>query len=72
MRVAERVRDALGMYPIAELQWSRNLRVAESGLQWQVHYDFNKLQWSRNLRVAERTGTSRPPRAAPRFNGAAT
>ena len=40
------------------LQWSRNLRVAESDSTVDAFSDGGQLQWSRNLRVAESVGVA--------------
>ena len=47
---------------LAELQWSRNLRVAESAGPVKGKKVWRRLQWSRNLRVAESRAV--PPLAA--------
>ena len=41
------------------LQWSRNLRVAESSCQRRFSAALHALQWSRNLRVAESAAVNR-------------
>ena len=43
------------------LQWSRNLRVAESGMYVLKGGTFKPLQWSRNLRVAESESQTHMP-----------
>ena len=57
----------------AKLQWSRNLRVAESQCTECGLVRVDVLQWSRNLRVAE-SGAGDQVRCVrdDRFNGAAT
>ena len=54
------------------LQWSRNLRVAESAVLHESDESVPLLQWSRNLRVAESRAFSSQVSYCPRFNGAAT
>ena len=61
-----------GGLPDDKLQWSRNLRVAESGFTSGVAHEGPMLQWSRNLRVAERSATQAPENRKSCFNGAAT
>ena len=55
-----------------KLQWSRNLRVAESAGPTTLAAKDVVLQWSRNLRVAESCRRRFSARGAHRFNGAAT
>ena len=55
------------------LQWSRNLRVAESAGASAGAAVAKMLQWSRNLRVAESSRAASRLRARLKgFNGAAT
>ena len=54
------------------LQWSRNLRVAESDTDPDEVVEKITLQWSRNLRVAESTDSCSLRTRIMRFNGAAT
>ena len=54
------------------LQWSRNLRVAESSTKQTTRQRPGTLQWSRNLRVAESVGQGPIEARGARFNGAAT
>ena len=52
---------------VEQLQWSRNLRVAERSEPSAARTSSPPLQWSRNLRVAERihrTGAGAKPRGA--------
>ena len=54
MRVAEStITDFQALPQPLSLQWSRNLRVAESNVIFDTQPDDDLLQWSRNLRVAE-------------------
>ena len=46
--------DKATLTDVQTLQWSRNLRVAESLPKTAEFVDLFLLQWSRNLRVAER------------------
>ena len=54
------------------LQWSRNLRVAESTGPTTAAAEDVVLQWSRNLRVAESARAGPPVLRDLCFNGAAT
>ena len=55
-----------------DLQWGRNMRVAESHARPPAHEVVARLQWGRNMRVAERPAPLGPPRNMLTFNGAAT
>ena len=57
---------------IEELQWGRNLSVAEGDARPLMTWEQTVLQWGRNLSVAEGAGRGLWPLQPACFNGAAT
>ncbi len=72
MRVAERFRDPWIPALFTELQWGRNMRVAERGPILTAFAFRWGLQWGRNMRVAESPFPVAVMVDVVRFNGAAT